>query len=132
MLTFISPTVVAVLEIITGAGIITFWVLFFKTDLLIPENPPEGYLAHEHSFVYPDSVMAIALIAGGILLIIQNPLGEKLSLVSAGGLMFLGIIDFAYDIRNGIFKGGAFEFIENFIVDIWVLLLGLVIVFRFI
>jgi hypothetical protein len=35
-----SPTVVGVLEIITGLGVIAFWVLFYTTEWMAPKNPP--------------------------------------------------------------------------------------------
>jgi len=125
MLSPYLPIIVGILEIITGIGIITFWILFFSTDWLHPDNPPEGYFLHERSFVYPDSLLAIGLITSGILLILKIPLGGFLSLVCAGGLMFLGIIDLAYDYQNGMFKGGLAEALGNAAIDLWVLVFGL-------
>ncbi len=122
---------VAVLEIITGAGVIAFWVIFYTTKVFHPENPPEGYFAHEGAFVYPDSLMAAGLIASGILLLLNISLGQSLSLVCAGSLMFLGTIDIAYDYKNGLFSGSTFEFFQHFAIDLWVLAFGLFLILRF-
>ena len=41
--------VIAILELVTGVGLILFWVGFFTIGLA-PKNPPKGYLEYEHSF----------------------------------------------------------------------------------
>ena len=41
------------LMILTGAGIILFWIAFFTIGLT-PENAPPCYLAFEHAFPPPD------------------------------------------------------------------------------
>ena len=122
--------IIAVLNICTGIGIITFWILFFTTDALKPEDPPEGWLAHEQSFVLPDSVFSLALIVAGVLLMLGNAAGERLSLIATGGLLFLGLIDCAYIIKNHSVT--VVQFIKNHPHVLWVLFYGLFLAVRFI
>ena len=95
----------AILEIITGVGIIFFWIGFFTVGLA-PKNPPDCYFVFEHSFPLPDIIMSIGLIIAGILLLKQKSEGVPLSLVCAGGLMFLGVLDFSFNIQKSFLLTG--------------------------
>lgn len=118
---------IAVLELLTGIGLILFWIGFFTIGLA-PENPPPCYFAYEHSFPLPDIVLAIVLLAAGILLLSGNPRGGRLSLVAAGALIFLGLLDFSFNIQNGIYKISALDLILNAFINIWCVGFGLAIV----
>ncbi|MBC8512534.1 MAG: hypothetical protein H8D32_06090, partial [Dehalococcoidia bacterium] len=59
---------IPVLEIITAAGLILFWIGFFTVGMA-PETPPECYFAYEHAFPLPDILLAMVLLASGILLL---------------------------------------------------------------
>jgi hypothetical protein len=122
---------VAALQGATGVGLIAFWVVFFTTDWLLPAHPPPGYLAHERAFAYPDVLMGFALLAAAVLNWNGMPLGPALSLICAGSLLFLGVIDLAYDIENGLLGGSLREVIQNAAIDFWVLLFGLFLALRF-
>jgi hypothetical protein len=98
---------------------------------LAPENPPEGYFVFEHSFPLPDSALALTLIAAAVLLLHGKPLGRALSLVSAGGLLFLGIVDFSFNIQNGMYSGPALDTVLNAFINLWCVGFGAFLVFRF-
>jgi hypothetical protein len=109
MLDFIHPKIVAVVQILTSLGIAQFWTTWLRTE---HEEPwlPTGYVEHERCFVYPDSVLAILMVVSAILLLTNNALGERLTLVCGGMMLFLLVIDTAYFLQNGMFakeKGGA-------------------------
>jgi hypothetical protein len=125
-----SEKTVAVLELVTAIGIILFWVGFFTVGLA-PANPPAGYFAYEHSFPPPDSVLALILIAAAVLLLRGKPLGRALSLVAAGGLIFLGVIDFSFNIQNGMYAISAMDALLNGVINLWCVGFGGVLVFRF-
>src|SRR5262249_58274558 len=97
-----SKMMIACFEIATGLGILVFWILFFSVGLA-PAHPPPGYFAFEHSFVLADSMLAVSLLAAGSLGLKGRPMGRVLSLMCAGGLIFLGLVDFSFNVRNGIY-----------------------------
>jgi hypothetical protein len=109
---------IAVLELLTGVGLILFWIGFFTIGLA-PKNPPQGYLAYEHSFPLPDGLLAILLLAAGTLLLLNNPLGSHLSLIAAGALVFLGVLDFSFNIQNGVYKLSKSDLVLNAFLNIW-------------
>jgi hypothetical protein len=109
MLDFISPKVVAVVQIFAALGIARFWMTWLRTEHKEPWLPT-GYVEHERCFVYPDSVLAALMVISAILLFVGNPLGERLTLVCGGMMLFLTVIDTAYLLQNGMFakeKGGS-------------------------
>lgn len=106
------------LMILTGAGIILFWVAFFTVNL-VPENAPACYLTFEHSFPPPDGLLALGLIAAGVLALRGRPAGRTLSLVCAGGLLFLGVIDISFNLQNGIYALGTDELISMAAINVW-------------
>ncbi|BFM18089.1 hypothetical protein R50073_42720 [Maricurvus nonylphenolicus] len=105
MFDFIPLNVVIGLELFYGSFIAYFWINFFSTlkdkDF---SHMPEGYLLHEKSFVWPDAIIVVLLFASAALLWIGNPLGERLSLVAGGMMLFLGVIDIAYEYANDMYK----------------------------
>lgn len=109
---------VAVLELLTGVGLILFWIGFFTIGLA-PENPPPCYFAYEHSFPLPDIVMAITIIASGLLLLKNRESGRALALVCSGGLMFLGLLDFSFNIQNGTYMTSTLDLVLNAFINIW-------------
>ena len=109
---------IAILELLTGVGLILFWILFFKVGLA-PKNPPPGYLAYEHSFPLPDGLLAILLLVAGTLLLLNNPLGINLSLIAAGALVFLGVLDFSFNIQNGVYKISKTDLVLNAFLNVW-------------
>ena len=105
-------------ELCTGAGIILFWIGFFTVGLA-PANAPQCYHAFEHSFPLPDTILVLALIAAAVKVLKGKPSGRKLSLVCAGGLMFLGILDFSFNIQNGIYAGSVLDLALNAFINLW-------------
>ena len=130
MLDFINPKIVAVAQIVMAAGIIRFWIIWFRTEHNEPWLPA-GYMEHERTFVYPDTVLSILMIIAAILLLIGKPSGESLTLVCGGMMLFLTVIDIAYFAQHGLFakeRGGA----ENWGVIIPMVIMSFLMIFRFI
>lgn len=115
--------IIAVGEIITGIGVMLFWVMFFFGGM-VPENPPHCYFAYEHSFPLPDSVMAVGCIVAGYLLLNGKALGGSLSLVCAGALIFLGLLDFSFNLQNGVYRLSTGELISNGFINLWCVIFG--------
>ena len=109
---------IAVLEMLTGIGIILFWIGFFTIGLA-PENHPPCYFAYERSFPLPDIILSITIIASGMFLLKNKESGRTLSLICAGGLIFLGLLDFSFNIQNGIYMNSTVDLILNAFINIW-------------
>ncbi len=119
-------TAIAVLELLTGVGLILFWIGFFTIGLA-PKNPPQGYMEYEHSFPLPDGLLAVLLLVAGILLMLNNPWGVHLSLIAAGALIFLGVLDFSFNIQNGVYKISKSDLILNAFINLWCVGFGIAI-----
>jgi hypothetical protein len=129
MLDFIHPKIVAAVQILAALGIARFWTTWLRTE---HEEPwlPKGYVEHERCFVYPDSVLAILMVISAILLFAGNALGERLTLVCGGMMLFLLVIDTAYFLQNGMFakeKGGA----DHLRLILTLTVVGLLMILRF-
>jgi len=116
---------VAILELITAVGFILFWVGFFTVGLA-PANPPDCYFAYEHSFPLPDIFMSLVMIAGGVLLLKRKESGRMLSIACSGGLVFLGLLDFSFNIQNGVYAVSTMDMILNAFINIWCVAFGAV------
>jgi hypothetical protein len=125
-----SVTTVAVLELVTAIGIILFWIGFFTVGLA-PVNPPAGYFSYEHSFPLPDSIFALILITAAVLLLKGKSSGRALSLVAAGGLIFLGVVDFSFNIQNGVYALSVLDLLLNAFINLWCVAFGAVLLIRF-
>jgi hypothetical protein len=121
--------IVAGLQVAAAAGIALFWITWFRQGHHEEWLPP-GYVEHERAFVFPDALLAALLVASAVLVVTRQPLGRTLSLVCAGMLGFLGILDAAYFWQTGLFareRGGAL----NALVVAGLLVLGALLLITF-
>jgi len=105
----IGTWIIVGLEVTAAIVIALFWVTWFREEH-DQDWLPSGYVQHERVFVFPDAVLALLLVLSAGLLVAEEPLGRSLSLVCAGMLAFLGIIDAAYFWQTGLFareRGGV-------------------------
>jgi len=116
--------IIASLEIVTGVGLVLFWVAFFTVGLA-PDNVPPCYFAYEHSFPLPDGVLAILLLVAGTLLLRLRPGGRELSLIAAGALVFLGLLDFSFNLQNGVYLTSTIDLVLNAFINVWCVGFGL-------
>jgi hypothetical protein len=114
-------------QIVTGIGILTFWLLFVTVGMA-PASPSVCYFAYEHAFPPPDLLLAAALIASGTDILRGGDRGMSVSLACAGGLMFLGLLDFSFSAQNGGFSGPLSETLQAGIISLWCIGLGLAII----
>lgn len=120
---------VAALELVAAVAIAGFWLTWPREA---HDEPwlPTGYVEHEQVFVFPDSILALTLVASAVLLVLEEPLGRSLALVAVGMLSFLGVIDLAYFAKHGMFsleRGGPL----NAGIVVGVLLLAVILVLRY-
>ena len=118
-----KPSALAILMIITAIGIVGFWVGFFTIGLA-PQSPPPGYFVFEHSFPVADTVLAVALICSGILLLRDHPAGRDLGLASSGALIFLGLVDTSFNLMNEMYTISAIDTILNGFINAYCIIFG--------
>ncbi len=119
--------VIPIFQVITALGIILFWIGFFTVGLA-PETPPPCYFAFEHSFPLPDILLACTIIAAAVLLLKGNRLGRTLSVASSGALIFLGLLDFSFNIQNGMYAISVADTILNGFINGYCVVFGSVVI----
>ena len=122
--------VIAGLMVVTALGIAGFWLTWFRQEH-DQDWLPEGYVDHEAPFVFSDSALAVVLVVAAVLLVLEESVGERLALVAAGMLAFLGILDAAYFWRTGLFARER-EGVANLGVVGGVLTMSVILLVRFV
>jgi len=102
----------AALAVVAAGGIAAFWVGFFTVGLA-PERPPACYSAYEHSFPLPDGMLAFALFTAGVLVLKGRASGRSLMLVCSGALVFLGLLDAAFNFQQGVYRTSTADLVLN-------------------
>jgi len=123
----------ALLELATAAGLCLFWILFFTVGLA-PAAPPPGYLAFEHAFPFPDLTLALTLLVAGSRLastrVERRRGGQVLSLVAAGALIFLGLLDVSFNVQQGMYSGALWDALLAGAINTWCIGFGLFVIIR--
>jgi hypothetical protein len=122
-------TVTAALMLLTAVGTLLFWVTFFA-DL---EAQRSGYLASqcdawfawEMSFPLADAWMAATAILGAVGLWRTRPIGLLFGLVSGGAMVFLGMMDALFFLKNGLYLPLVGEVAVELFIHIWTVAFGL-------
>ena len=122
---------VAIMELAIAAGIISFWIAFFSTDLVSIDDPhlKEIYLAFESAFPVADIYLSILLIIGGIGLLKKMSFGFLFSLLGGASLVFLGLLDISFNTQHGIYLLGIGEAVLNIFINLLCLGGGFFIIF---
>lgn len=118
-----------ILSIITSLGLLLFWLGFFTVGLA-PENPPQCYFAYEHSFPLPDIILSAVLLTGALLSLKGKHQGPRFLIAGGGALVFLGLLDFSFNIQNGMYALSATDLVLNAFINLWSVLFGAIIVAR--
>jgi hypothetical protein len=110
----------AIMELALAAGMVSFWIAFFTTDLISIDDPhlKEIYLAFESAFPVPDAYLSIVLTIGGIGLLRKRSYGNFFSLMGGASLIFLGLLDISFNIQHGIYLTGVAEGIMNILINL--------------
>jgi hypothetical protein len=107
--------VAAAIEFVLAGGFLAFWTAFLLTDMVDIADPRlrEVYLGFESAFPPADILLAIVLAAGGIGLLRGKLYGRLLTLAGGGALVFLGLLDVTFNVRQGIYSLGPGEAVLN-------------------
>ncbi|MEI9900496.1 MAG: hypothetical protein WDN31_10655 [Hyphomicrobium sp.] len=102
----VSLKAIARLQLLTAAGLLVYWPLFFTVGLA-PPDPPFGYFVFQHSFAVPDMILALAFIRAATWLLSEDAArrsrGRALALVCSGALLFLGMLDISFNVINDVY-----------------------------
>lgn len=114
----------AVFEILMAIGLIGFWLAFYVTEYK-KDKMPEVEYKHELSFPLPDlGWVTLTLVIAAIGLITEQKFGYFFSAIGGSGMMFLGLIDLAFDLQNGKFNTKKYGFDAYF--SIFIVLICLI------
>lgn len=111
----------AIFELLIAIGLIGFWVMFYFTEYK-NRKMSEVDFKHEMSFPLPDLGWVLPnLIIAAIGLLLEEWFGYFFTITAASGMMFLGLIDLAFNLQNKKFdikKYGFDAYMSIFIVAI--------------
>jgi hypothetical protein len=122
--------VVAALEFVLAGGFLAFWTAFLLTDMVDIADPRlrEVYLGFESAFPPADILLAIVLASGGIGLLRGKLYGRLLTLAGGGALVFLGLLDVTFNLRQGIYSLGPGEAVLNGAINLACLASGILLI----
>ncbi|MBY9018811.1 MAG: hypothetical protein KGD66_08260 [Candidatus Lokiarchaeota archaeon] len=123
MLNFIFATV----QILLSLSLIGFWAMFYFTEFKNKDRKmSEAEFKHELSFPLPDLGWVLPnLIISSIGLLLGENFGYFFTITAASGMMFLGLIDLAYNLQNDGFnteKHGFDAYMSILIVSVMLIL----------
>ncbi len=101
---------IAIFQIIWIILFVGFWLVFYFTEYKNPKMT-EIERKHELSFPFPDLGWIVPnLLIAAIGLLLDQTYGYFFSALAGSGMMFLGIIDFAFNIQNKKFNREKYGF----------------------
>ena len=115
----------AIFQILIALGLIGFWTMFYFTEYK-DRKMSETEFKHELSFPLPDLGWVFPnLIISSIGLLMGENFGYFFTITAASGMMFLGLIDLAFNLQNGGFntkKNGFDAYMSIFNVSVMLIL----------
>ncbi len=117
--------VLAVLLLVTAVVTVAYWVDFFwHGSVNVVEE--DWYIKFERSFPAADGFMAACAAVGGIGLLADAGFGVAFALVAAGGLVFLGLMDVAFNLDNRLYRfvRTSWPMRAELVINVWSLGLG--------
>lgn len=102
-----TTTLLVTLQFAFAAGIATYWAVFFVEGAAAFAGgvDPSAFLAFESAFPVADGCLAVTLAIAGRWLLRRDSRGVPLTLVASGALVFLGLLDAAFNLQNGAYGG---------------------------
>lgn len=119
--------VIAVLLIVTAVGTVAYWVDFFVRGSVNVVDE-DWYIKFERSFPAADGFMAACAAVAAIGLLSDAGYGTALALVTAGALIFLGLMDLAFNLDNRLYRllRTSWAMRTELVVNLWSLGFGAV------
>lgn len=118
-------TVLAVLLVVNGVGIVAYWLDFFLRGT-VQTVPDEWYLRFERAFPVADGWNAACSLVTAVGLFSGAAYATVFGLLAAGALVFLGLMDLTFNLQNGLFRllPGSGQMWVEVVIIAWCLVLG--------
>jgi hypothetical protein len=124
--------VIAIFQVLISIGLLGFWIMFYFTEVK-NRKMSEVEFKHELSFPLPDLGWVLPnLIISAIGLFLGQEFGYFFAITAASGMMFLGLIDLAFNLQNKKFNTkeyGADAYMSIFIVAVMLIMGPLFLIF---
>ena len=85
-----------------GALMARYWALYLG-GIVDPGQSDPVVAAFESAFLLADTLLAALLLIAGWTLLSKRPSGPSVMTVAAAMSLYLGLLDFVYDSRHGLF-----------------------------
>ncbi len=123
--------ILAVLLIISALGTIYYWAdFYFIGEVQVLDE--EWYVRFEKAFTVADlwGVVACSLI-GAVGLLTEQSYGQFFSLLAAGSMIFLALMDITFNLQNRLYPLIAVSnrMVFKLLINLWFLVLGISLVF---
>ena len=126
----LTTLILAVLLIITALLTVYYWADFYlRGGVQVIEE--EWYMKFEKAFVVADLWgITVCSLLGAVGLITEQAYGPFFSLLAAGSMIFLALMDITFNIQNGLYPLIALsnEMVFELIINVWTLVLGITLI----
>jgi hypothetical protein len=113
----------AVVLLVSGAGIATYWIAFFSSGVVQATREP-CYLVFEHAFPAADGWTAVTAILAGVGLVRRRPSAVLFGIAAGSGFIFLGSMDVLYNLENGMYALRTAEMTTEIVINGFCLIVG--------
>ena len=115
----------AVLLLVTAAGTAAYWADFFLRGT-VNVMDTDWYIRFQRAFPVADAWMSACALVGGVGLLAGSGVGVAFSLVAAGALVFLGLMDVTFNVGNGLYRylATSAPMRAELVVNVWTIGLG--------
>ncbi|MDH5390107.1 MAG: hypothetical protein OEX10_03025 [Candidatus Bathyarchaeota archaeon] len=122
--------ILAVLLVITALFTIYYWADFYLRGAVhVIED--EWYVRFEKSFPVADLWgLTICSLIGAVGLLTEQSYGPFFSLLAAGSMIFLALMDITFNIQNGLYPLIALsnQMVLELVINLWTLVLGITLI----
>ena len=118
-------TALSALLIVTAIVTVSYWVDFYIRRG-VQVTTEDWYLKFERAFPPADLWMSVCALAGAIGLLTEQSYGLVFGLLAAGSLIFLALMDIAFNVQNNLYRLTAKSTQMKFevLINMWSLGLG--------
>ncbi|MHA2272209.1 MAG: hypothetical protein ACXACI_10125 [Candidatus Hodarchaeales archaeon] len=111
-----NERLIALVEIGGALTIIGYWIGWFLDVLKSLESDDPGYdsyIDHESSFPLPDAWIVLLLLISAYGILRNEAFGRPTAIAAGGALVFLGLIDIAFNFQQNIYSQNPLEIAIN-------------------